>query len=105
MFSNLPGQVHQGYGLPRYARCDRHPTVCCIDPLGRRKKLQLACGLQVGVLTRSGMLRRTHREPRGVGIAMSLIDPVVLQQYPVRARRIPVIVTVAVAGSAAPSTS
>src|SRR5258708_15145613 len=77
-----PLQMHQRCSLPREFRNNRYCAIVHVERFRGGQKLQLSRALQLRVLFRSRRLRRSHPLPRSVGIAVRVIDPIVLEQNP-----------------------
>lgn len=59
---------------------DFHPALMHIEPLRRSERLQLRGRLEASVLLGIEVLHRAHRLPRGIGVAVILIDAEMLEQ-------------------------
>ena len=84
--SRLPPQMHQRSGLPWKASGDGQLAVANVEPFRGGEKLEMSRSLETRVLFRSRRLRRAHRLPDGICVAMRVVDAVVLQQNPLYAR-------------------
>src|ERR1017187_7167106 len=76
-----PLQSHHRRSLAWKVSADGYLAIAYIEPLRGSQKLQLTGFFQPGILLRSRRLRRTHRLPRAVRIAVRVVDAVVLQQH------------------------
>src|ERR1700728_3041499 len=79
--------MKQRDALPRQVRGEGDLAVLHVEPYRRGKELKLPGGLQISILLRGGVLGRAHLLPDGVGVAVRLVDAVVLQQHALHARR------------------
>src|ERR1035437_370675 len=81
MLMFLPIQMEERDPLPRHVSCKHYVAIHHIQPLGRCEELKLACGLKVSILPGSRMLGGTHALPRRVGVAVHIINAIMLQKH------------------------
>src|ERR1700677_2828266 len=76
-----PRQPHQRCSLAWKICVNCYLAIVHFKPLRGVQKLKLPGLFQAIVLLRSWRLRRTHRLPDTIGIAVRLVDPIMLQQH------------------------
>src|SRR5262245_20207006 len=79
-----PCYLNERYRLPRQREVQLDPAVFTIDPFGRRERRELSGGFEPRVLLRRRILRRPHRFPNRVGVAVITVNAVMLDQRALR---------------------
>src|ERR1017187_7963675 len=75
-----PGEVEERGGFAGEGGGDGDGAGGDVEPGGRGEGLELAGGLELGVLLGGGVLGRAHRNPHGVGVGVGIVDAEVLEQ-------------------------
>src|SRR6202041_1196588 len=78
--TSSPFQLHERYCLPRQIGGDGHFALAHIKPFRRVDEFELSGLLQLRILLGRRGLRRAHRLPHCVGIAVRLVDAEVLEK-------------------------
>src|SRR5215470_13719977 len=87
MNDSSPTYLNKGNGLTRQRKAQLDLAVFAIYPFGRREQRKLSGGLELRVLLRRGVLRRTQLLPKRIGVAALLINAVVTYERAPGVRR------------------
>src|SRR5262245_49862366 len=79
-----PAYLNERNRLSRQRKVQFDPALFTNNPFGRCEKRELSCGFEPGVLLRRRILRRPHRFPDRVGVAVIAVNPVMPDQRALR---------------------